>query len=159
MIENFNPRSPYGERLLPYQQFHQIDPISIHAPHTGSDPPRMPRRRPRPNFNPRSPYGERRYIMHVRRSAMQISIHAPHTGSDQNEDEQRDEEQYFNPRSPYGERQRRAGPHTGSLKFQSTLPIRGATAARARGRGPRQFQSTLPIRGATAPSGCSPSSY
>ena len=78
---NFNPRSPYGERLvdevgmiwdnrfqstLPLrgatnnpQQPYQNQTISIHAPLTGSDPVRMLETSPNRNFNPRSPYGER----------------------------------------------------------------------------------------------------
>ena len=78
---NFNPRSPYGERrelldqaadklqfqsTLPIQGathlvpfFRIFYPISIHAPHTGSDALRGPQGRHKA-----------------------ISIHAPHTGSD-----------------------------------------------------------------------------
>ena len=56
------------------------------------------------NFNPRSPYGERpdqnRRIL-------------PH--------------HYFNPRSPYGERPYRTVTDKEMVKFQSTLPLRGAT--------------------------------
>ena len=33
--------------------------------------------------------------------------------------------------------------------FQSTLPVRGATARPSTGVEPEKFQSTLPVRGAT----------
>ena len=101
--------------------------ISIHAPRTGSDETWRYAHTRRKYFNPRSPHGERREQVRL--------IHAPF---------------YFNPRSPHGERhnQRRAArgrkyisihaPRTGSdkqvevdvaknIKFQSTLPARGAT--------------------------------
>ena len=103
--DNFNPRSPCGERppLCPWISWRNV--ISIHAPRAGSDtsitgqfahssifqstlPVRgataagaLPGRR-RDNFNPRSPCGERR---------IEAGDHAV------NHD--------FNPRSPCGERQ------------------------------------------------------
>ena len=79
---------------------------------------------------------------------------------------------YFNPRSPCGERRLYAESRLAEYKFQSTLPVRGATAAsifasnipsisihapRAGSDGEitlyeaaeELFQSTLPVRGAT----------
>ena len=100
---DFNPRSPYGERLmcnrsngtldifqstLPLRGATGVAPkvkpgdaISIHAPLTGSDSALSEYRRVMLYFNPRSPYGERLQLI--------ISL-SP----------MRD----FNPRSPYGER-------------------------------------------------------
>ena len=34
---NFNPRAPYGARLVAFNLFARIKLISIHAPHTGRD--------------------------------------------------------------------------------------------------------------------------
>ncbi len=101
--------------------------ISIHAPHTGSDEMDEPIDNMTFDFNPRSPYRERR--IRSRRSKSKTD--------------------YFNPRSPYRERPLFSielllliisihAPHTGSDKiqdhwlyqeerFQSTLPIQGAT--------------------------------
>ena len=79
---NFNPRSPYGERRVPYAANSSIASISIHAPLTGSD---AWMRRPSMrliNFNPRSPYGERPGNCIRGRPIYPISIHAPLTGSD-----------------------------------------------------------------------------
>ena len=81
------------------------------------------------HFNPRAPYGARQQF---KRSAMPgpcISIHAPHTGRDEFA-------RIFSGLTP---------------EFQSTRPIRGATAICAGyiyviGA----FQSTRPIRGATS---------
>ena len=71
--------------------------------------------------------------------ALKISIHAPREGSD-------------------GGGNAVVFPHT---RFQSTLPVRGATRRiLSRGRDKHEFQSTLPVRGATAalrlyrPGGC-----
>ena len=123
--------------------------ISIHAPHAGSD--RRPERFPawRSHFNPRSPCGER---------LRQIESRPIHVD--------------FNPRSPCGERQPGGQGNQRALRFQSTLPMRGATFRPGRfspgpfdfnprspcGERPRfwarifthvAFQSTLPMRGAT----------
>ena len=109
-VENFNPRSPRGERpdnlfLLPRlslfqstlpargatlagKPFAYYELISIHAPREGSDLLREGRTNKERNFNPRSPRGER--PRWSRKTA----------GSS-----------HFNPRSPRGERQifRKAG--------------------------------------------------
>ena len=55
----------------------------------------------------------------------------------------------FNPRSPHGERHGDLHELDYPLKFQSTLPARGATRRAVQNKSPRQFQSTLPARGAT----------
>ena len=124
--------------------------ISIHAPRAGSDRLFLPSTFCRPYFNPRSPCGERQ----------------PKSGQDGRG------LTYFNPRSPCGERQIEPGMKFRANKFQSTLPVRGATLhSRRKARktinfNPRSpcgerlnhahnpntraaFQSTLPVRGAT----------
>ncbi len=58
---NFNPRSPHGERHIGLQPRQRIAVISIHAPRTGSDP-----------------------MDGIQLSLFGISIHAPRTGSDGN---------------------------------------------------------------------------
>ena len=103
-----------------------------------------------------------------------ISIHAPRTGSDLCISETNSFGKYFNPRSPHGERRRCSPCCPASIRFQSTLPARGATLFRAlrrahivisihaprtgsdgivmpQGRMRGGFQSTLPARGATGP--------
>ena len=101
---NFNPRSPYGERLGLLGVFAQMERISIHAPLTGSD------------------------VAAVRGTSVEIiSIHAPLTGSDSIRVHGRHTVRYFNPRSPYGERPGINVDFNGNRLFQSTLPLRGAT--------------------------------
>ena len=84
------------------QQF--LQSISIHALCAGSDIWTTSTRRTMPHFNPRSPCGERPLIARCT---------VP--------------ENHFNPRSPCGER--RVGWFCEGLdwRFQSTLPVRGAT--------------------------------
>ena len=172
----------------------RIKRISIHAPLTGSDAftPEVFRRKK--YFNPRSPYGERpeaaaitevlqgfqstlplrgatRYFVRVQPQEG-ISIHAPLTGSDKLKTRGQSSTVNFNPRSPYGERLIPASWGTWSRRFQSTLPLRGATwrigelltlrkisihapLTGSDGCQPNdvytslKFQSTLPLRGAT----------
>ena len=123
--------------------------ISIHAPRTGSDARWTERWIAGRNFNPRSPYGERpeAYASYANQLKFQstlpvrgatgfldavlvlplISIHAPRTGSDFASSCGKMDVGYFNPRSPYGERPRDHHIFVYIKRFQSTLPVRGAT--------------------------------
>ena len=129
--------------------------ISIHAPRKGSDVegPFLPKQIK--YFNPRSPRGERR------RQAPSLEFR-----------------RNFNPRSPRGERRWRCSGGWRGMRFQSTLPARGATCSSEcfflyshfNPRSPRgerllqhrielfapKFQSTLPARGATHLAGAQP---
>ena len=107
---DFNPRSPYGERLLPKRQPVGSKLISIHAPLTGSD-------------------RGGKMLEH----AVHISIHAPLTGSDRRALARPSRHKDFNPRSPYGERLPLSRLSISQWPFQSTLPLRGATLSRSRG--------------------------
>ena len=81
IIENFNPRAPYGARLRYCILERRCELISIHAPHTGRDSMIPARAMVRFYFNPRAPYGARLARALAVRS-LGISIHAPHTGRD-----------------------------------------------------------------------------
>ena len=103
--------------------------------------------------------------------AVLISIHAPHAGSDLKKAFKSEYARYFNPRSPCGERLGYDEIKAITKRFQSTLPMRGATTAldltmmqtdfnprspcgerRPQYQAPDMsglFQSTLPMRGAT----------
>ena len=124
--QNFNPRSPWGERLsrllfpspsLRFQstlpvggathppQLQQVSGhISIHAPRIGSDSRINSTASSSCYFNPRSPHGER---------------HQFHGLPGQSG--------YFNPRSPHGERPSICTVSSHAFLFQSTLPAWGAT--------------------------------
>ena len=148
---DFNPRSPCGERLGNGSPF-VCSFISIHAPRVGSDftlnslcttawdfnprspcgerPPRQCPRTCNSHFNPRSPCGERH-----------ILVHLPRNLND------------FNPRSPCGERQSAFNNMAeDTRKFQSTLPVWGATVRRT-ANFPQQFISIhAPRVGSDVPS-------
>ena len=146
----FNPRSPWGERRLKVDDLVVINGfqstlpvggatcgaqsrghrfgISIHAPRGGSDRSFPATGRLLLHFNPRSPWGERPGDAKPGEGIHAISIHAPRGGSDL-----------------------RRGECTRMPKrFQSTLPVGGATSSSHSGwKKPRIFQSTLPVGGAT----------
>ncbi len=151
---NFNPRSPCGERRCAQSEQGRELQISIHAPRVGSDYPgpghpagrrefqstlpvwgatvHQPTQPPEPvHFNPRSPCGERRPGSMSGWSSRRISIHAPRVGSDPG-------------RLAQVER---------VTRFQSTLPVWGATVPEMSIVEAEKFQSTLPVWGATWRSG------
>ena len=127
--------------------------ISTHAPLAGSDCGQpSPRARPR-HFNPRSPCGERPHGLPVDLPPVRISIHAPLVGSDQE--------------IQIGRRQDTISIHAplaGSdsfcetvryimYKFQSTLPLRGATRLGAPARRAHPISIHAPLAGSDS---CSP---
>ena len=110
-------------RLRPYRTFQ----ISIHAPLAGCDLP------PAWRFQSRH----------------DISIHAPLAGCDTLVRAARRGAGNFNPRTPCGVRRRGWEASMADGQFQSTHPLRGATAGRNGVLPLEQFQSTHPLRGAT----------
>ena len=149
-IENFNPRSPQGERR--YIVFKGGDDNVHFNPRSPQGERRRPHASsvPHRDFNPRSPQGERHYVFGRSKHAYLISIHAPRRGSDIQHSSGGFPFQDFNPRSPQGERQMTRHSSPGLTGFQSTLPAGGATANFASdGFGLMEFQSTLPAGGAT----------
>ena len=171
--QHFNPRSPHGERQNQGDVFAQLADISTHAPRTGSDmggrmnnlflefQPTLPARGATQtqrasittfsDFNPRSPHGERHCHFVFGVGVRRISTHAPRTGSDGDFIHLHASRCDFNPRSPHGERPRvRCNPYAPLIRFQPTLPARGATAQSSSCYAHRtKFQPTLPARGAT----------
>ena len=124
---DFNPRSPYGERPPPLRvsdfecHFNPRSPYGERHPEKSASPPPS-------NFNPRSPYGERLLVICAQTPVATISIHAPLTGSDNVILTRSFSKNNFNPRSPYGERPAETKKTNKKPIFQSTLPLRGATA-------------------------------
>ena len=101
---DFNPRSPHGERLG----------LQLAASQAAQFQPTLPAR------------GATRLIVSSR-LARRISTHAPRTGSDEGCSSSAGTSRHFNPRSPHGERRHAARLYDGAVRFQSTLPARGAT--------------------------------
>ena len=105
-ILDFNPRSPHGERRRDYRTWYRALLISIHAPRTGSDVPRV----------------------QSADTGRQISIHAPRTGSDQNIASAVTFRAAFQSTLPArGATIQRPCSSSVKSRFQSTLPARGAT--------------------------------
>ena len=112
--------NPRGLRVLTHISIHaprggsdvvstykvEIRIISIHAPRGGSDHVKVPA----------APAGF-------------ISIHAPRGGSDVYDHAGEKQERHFNPRSPWGERLVQSDLRLYLGRFQSTLPVGGATKA------------------------------
>ena len=103
--------------------------VSIHAPRTGRD---VPSRRGRFDVlvSIHAPRTGRDVLGHRDDDVVvQVSIHAPRTGRDSCHRRPSRTLQGFNPRAPYGARLVSTRPPTESCTFQSTRPVRGATAA------------------------------
>ena len=126
--DDFNPRSPYGERPDRNYVHFSVCRFQSTLPLRGATITTKTPETTSRNFNPRSPYGERPLLLFRRYRFRPISIHAPLTGSDQYKLIIIDgfdisihapltgSDRYacggysrlghFNPRSPYGERQK-----------------------------------------------------
>ena len=147
--QDFNPRSPCGERLFLHIGFLLPTIFQSTLPVRGATRSRVYRWLSIRNFNPRSPCGERLAGMSEDNARLLISIHAPRAGSDGVGSSKGQTEQIsihapragsdvpgrvggtmnvnFNPRSPCGERHGRLEWLRAEISFQSTLPVRGAT--------------------------------
>ena len=123
--DDFNPRSPHGERRQPWatsvmstafqstlpargatslkRMADKGDAISIHAPRTGSDVCPEIIICAKLHFNPRSPHGERPARPLSRRKPPDFNPRSPH-GERLKRATNKSNQQDFNPRSPHGER-------------------------------------------------------
>ena len=149
----FNPRPPCGGRLRGKPNSDHLAEISIHAPRAGGDRPQVAgEQHLLADFNPRPPCGGRPSILQMLTHGDGISIHAPRAGGDPCRIGCPYYLYNFNPRPPCGGRQDwikcllltseisihapRAGGDiyiwdgvNSKWVFQSTPPVRGATAA------------------------------
>ena len=171
-MQNFNPRSPHGERRnrLAVPLIHGL--ISIHALLTESDVRIVDHLFGQRDFNPRSPHGERPSTSSRSGADISISIHALLTESDAHSATREitcekfqstlssrratlprntvlSWMNYFNPRSPHGERPDTLSSSRVEKKFQSTLSSRRATHPDSAPGVGELFQSTLSSRRAT----------
>ena len=106
---------------------HRLEAISIHAPRAGRD-----------------------VVDGDRPRDVSISIHAPRAGRDGETLRLDGLNIYFNPRAPCGARPVLMDGAFDAFAFQSTRPVRGATAAISSMVMSSPFQSTRPVRGATS---------
>ena len=129
VFQNFNPRSPYGERLQLYVPFTLFGVISIHAPLTGSDLLAIALVPLVGKFQSTLPLRGATSSSEVIFVLIDISIHAPLTGSDRDIS------------SPGGWR----------MEFQSTLPLRGATSTGKSSPGGSVISIHAPLTGSDPP--------
>ena len=127
-LNNFYPRSPCGERPMPFSlRFASF------------------------NFYPRSPCGERQAVLHVHFFCVTISIHALLAESDDNSRHCSPRNtQNFYPRSPCGERHFTFTADTKQKQFLSTLSLRRATEVVVQ----RVVESGISIHALLAESDC-----
>ena len=171
-FQNFNPRSPCGERRVCLYTSMASKPFQSTLPVWGATTAEFIARYFSKDFNPRSPCGERPMpsfaltgfslfqstlpvwgateVFELPAMSEDISIHAPRVGSDLQRYFSTPDSLYFNPRSPCGERRFTKMTKEERIKFQSTLPVWGATSSVLDLALSRfKFQSTLPVWGAT----------
>ena len=123
--------------------------ISIHAPRVGSDRNTVVVNRAGNNFNPRSPCGERHLDDEELKSKIRISIHAPRVGSDAFRKWKTVLQGRFQSTLPVWGATVQLCTLSTCDRFQSTLPVWGATYVGSSSIPARAFQSTLPVWGAT----------
>ena len=146
---HFNPRSPCGERRIDLMIFISASKFQSTLPVRGATSPAFRKMAISTKFQSTLPVrGATIWLNHVIRLDM-ISIHAPRAGSDDSRFSSFSVSSNFNPRSPCGERRRRTILHNKSGHFNPRSPCGERPERLPRARKPYKFQSTLPVRGAT----------
>ena len=125
---DFNPRAPYGARLIARKLTPKNYTFQSTRPIRGATSCMDASLYHSSVFQSTRPIrGATRLIMYYNHSCV-ISIHAPHTGRDSVRSESCHPHRHFNPRAPYGARLYSRRRSITIDRFQSTRPIRGATA-------------------------------
>ena len=148
----FNPRAPCGARQRQHDALLRQPLISIHAPRAGRDWSSGDKGC-RHGISIHAPRAGRDILIEVDGKTVVISIHAPHAGRDRKSYPCRMGgstyfnprapcgarplvpgiyqllKNHFNPRTPCGARRQIHQDHRLTMEFQSTRPMRGATAA------------------------------
>ena len=148
LCDDFNPRSPYGERPKARKKPHTAVLFQSTLPLRGATMVSTSLWSAEVFQSTLPLRGATLAILQHCRNGI-ISIHAPLTGSDGGDPGGISGVGDFNPRSPYGERPAVRPITGGNNPFQSTLPLRGATVKLVSNSNITTFQSTLPLRGAT----------
>ena len=147
---HFNPRSPRRERRPGRKEAAHDARISIHAPREGSDWSRRPRNAGQATyFNPRSPRRERPAGELVEVGTTEFQSTLPAKGATQQRERCRARLGDFNPRSPRRERPAAWTRRPWGCYFNPRSPRRERLKNSTRNRIAIRFQSTLPAKGAT----------
>ena len=126
LSSDFNPRIPYGMRLVCWSQARPVEFISIHASRMGCDLATSAHRTRAGISIHASRMGCDMFVFYLGRT-MRISIHASRMGCDQDQGSARGRRFDFNPRIPYGMRPETNKLTAQNLIFQSTHPVWDAT--------------------------------
>ena len=150
--DDFNPRSPRGERPAASTDLQQHQSFNPRSPR--GERPRAPplTQQAVTNFNPRSPRGERQDLRATRANAYLFQSTLPARGATILRPSCHLLTGYFNPRSPRGERPWLLGSLPFGQEISIHAPREGSDVSTAWNTLQyRVFQSTLPARGATSP--------
>ena len=149
--QDFNPRSPHGERPSCGSIVQTATDFNPRSPH-GERPSSRSRRSRMRYFNPRSPHGERRYRDATRTDEGDFNPRSPH-GERPDAGKGRKRPNNFNPRSPHGERPPRGTNEAAERHFNPRSPHGERPPFDPPDESRSRFQSTLPARGATCVKG------
>ena len=147
--EDFNPRSPCGERPHLPGADGGGEGISIHAPRVGSDGDCTVPYTLWGIFQSTLPVWGATIDASMRPADETISIHAPRVGSDPRLGIDTCRRIYFNPRSPCGERHGNTDAGGRTAHFNPRSPCGERLRPRSFGGDCDIFQPTLPVWGAT----------
>ena len=148
---DFNPRSPCGERPRTWHTITPKQPFQSTLPVRGATMTRQTPPMQNTLFQSTLPVRGATLPQRAPLRHMGISIHAPRAGSDSSTISSMSVRSYFNPRSPCGERRFADG----TFEFWRTISIHAPRAGsdasvQSWAASLRRFQSTLPVRGATS---------
>ena len=124
--DDFNPRSPHGERLVGCQSVSASELISTHAPRTGSDAAAGSRTFPACQFQPTLPARGATHDFHVFIADGQFQPTLPARGATRSEGTCAARRMDFNPRSPHGERHRDGGEDAADAHISTHAPRTGS---------------------------------
>ena len=130
-----------------------VEAISIHAPLAGCDQAVVDKKQDRRHISIHAPLAGCDFWLLSREAWIQISIHAPLAGCDLINSVNKEKVKSFQSTHPL---RGATAPAAGKLlgqSFQSTHPLRGATCLLRILKSSEKFQSTHPLRGATSGAG------
>ena len=131
------------------------DTISIHAPLAGCDAAIVNGIVAGLSFQSTHPLrGATMSQTYATTAPNSISIHAPHAGCDTTFPKGRSPRPYFNPRTPCGVRQYNVKCAYYAFGFQSTHPLRGATASYSIALHAASISIHAPLAGCDTPAPC-----
>ena len=147
--DRFQSTHPLRGATAPQEIMPHVEAISIHAPLAGCDQAVVDKKQDRRHISIHAPLAGCDFWLLSREAWIQISIHAPLAGCDLINSVNKEKVKSFQSTHPL---RGATAPAAGKLlgqSFQSTHPLRGATCLLRILKSSEKFQSTHPLRGAT----------